>query len=58
MAPAWSGYVTVDEVVVKVAGLGGQVLMPLADIPAVGRFATIRDPHGATLSLITCAIQN
>ena len=61
MAPAWGGYVTVDNVdrvVAKVAGLGGQVLMPPTDIPTVGRFATIRDPQGATLSLITYATKN
>ena len=61
MAPAWGGYVTVtdvDKVVAKVAGLGGKVLMPPTDIPTVGRFATIRDPQGATLSLITYAMKN
>ena len=61
MPPAWGGYVTVndvDAVVAKVAGLGGQVLMPPTDIPTVGRFATIQDPQGATLSLITYAKKN
>jgi predicted enzyme related to lactoylglutathione lyase len=61
MPPAWGGYVTVgdvDKVVARVAGLGGQVLMPPTDIPTVGRFATIRDPQGATLSLITYAMKN
>jgi predicted enzyme related to lactoylglutathione lyase len=32
--------------------------MPPTDIPTVGRFATIRDPQGATLSLITYAMKN
>jgi predicted enzyme related to lactoylglutathione lyase len=58
MPPMWGAYVTVtdvDKVVAKVTGLGGQVLMPPTDIPTVGRFATIRDPQGAMLSLITYA---
>lgn len=61
MPPAWGGYVTVtdvDKVVAKVPDLGGKVLMPPTDIPTVGRFATIRDPQGATLSLITYAMKN
>jgi uncharacterized protein len=61
MPPAWGGYVTVDDVdkvVAKVAGLGGRVLLAPMDIPTVGRFATIRDPQGATISLITYAARN
>lgn len=61
MAPAWGGYVTVDDVdavVAKVAGLGGRVMLDPTDIPTVGRFATIMDPQGATLSLITYAKRN
>jgi predicted enzyme related to lactoylglutathione lyase len=61
MPPAWGGYVTVDDVdavVAGVAGLGGRVLLAPTDIPTVGRFATIMDPQGATLSLITYAKKN
>jgi uncharacterized protein len=61
MPPAWGGYVTVDDVdavVARVAGLGGRVLLAPTDIPTVGRFATIMDPQGATLSLITYARKN
>jgi len=61
MPPAWGGYVTVedvDAVVARVAGLGGRVLLAPTDIPTVGRFATIMDPQGATLSLITYARKN
>jgi predicted enzyme related to lactoylglutathione lyase len=61
MPPAWGGYVTVDDVdavVVRVAGLGGRVLLAPTDIPTVGRFATIQDPQGATISLITYAMKN
>jgi predicted enzyme related to lactoylglutathione lyase len=61
MPPAWGGYVTVDDidaVAARVAGLGGRVLLAPTDIPTVGRFATIMDPQGATLSLITYAKKN
>lgn len=61
MPPAWGGYATVDDVdavVSRVAGLGGRVLLAPTDIPTVGRFATIMDPQGATLSLITYATKN
>jgi predicted enzyme related to lactoylglutathione lyase len=61
MPPTWGGYVTVDDVdavVARVAGLGGRVLLAPTDIPTVGRFATIMDPQGATLSLITYAKKN
>jgi predicted enzyme related to lactoylglutathione lyase len=61
MPPAWGSYITVnnvDAVVARVAGLGGRVLLTPTDIPTVGRFATIMDPHGATVSLITYAMKN
>jgi len=61
MPPAWGSYVTVDDVdkvVAKLAGLGGRVLLAPMDIPTVGRFATIMDPQGATISLITYAKRN
>jgi predicted enzyme related to lactoylglutathione lyase len=61
MPPGWGGYATVDDVdaaVARVAKLGGRVLMAPTDIPTVGRFATIMDPQGATLSLITYAKRN
>jgi len=61
MPSAWGGYVTVDDVdavAAKVPGLGGRVLLAPMDIPTVGRFATIMDPQGATISLITYATKN
>lgn len=33
--------------------LGGTVLVPPTDIPAVGRFCVIRDPQGAVIQAIT-----
>ena len=61
MPPTWGSYITVndvDAVVARVAGLGGKVLLAPMDIPTVGRFATIMDPQGATISLITYAMRN
>ncbi len=54
--PRWGVYVTVDDIeatVQQVEALGGQVLMPPMEIPGTGRIATIRDPQGAVLSVIT-----
>ena len=48
----------VDAVVARVAGLGGRVLLAPTDILTVGRFATIMDPQGAILSLITYSKKN
>ncbi|MBT9495070.1 MAG: VOC family protein [Paucibacter sp.] len=56
MPPNWSSYVTVDDVdatIIKCAALGGELLMPAMDIPEVGRMATIRDPQGAAINIIS-----
>jgi predicted enzyme related to lactoylglutathione lyase len=56
MPPTWGIYVTVDDVdqlLPKVAQLGGSVCVPPQDIPGLGRFAVIQDPQGARLTLIT-----
>lgn len=56
MPPTWGGYVTVtdvDEMLTRVEKLGGKICVPAQDIPDIGRFAVIRDPQGAMLSLIT-----
>lgn len=56
MPPAWSSYVTVDDVDARTAraeSLGGKVCVPPRDIPDVGRFSVISDTQGATLGLIT-----
>jgi hypothetical protein len=52
----WMSYIAVDnvdETVSKVTNLGGVILHGPQDIPEVGRFCTIQDPTGATVSLIT-----
>jgi predicted enzyme related to lactoylglutathione lyase len=56
MPSAWSCYVTVDSVdatIAKCKSLGGSVLMEPMDVPTVGRMATIRDPQGAAINVIT-----
>jgi len=52
--PAWLGYVGVDDVdaaATKLAKLGGTVHRQPDDIPGVGRFAVVADPHGAVFAL-------
>jgi predicted enzyme related to lactoylglutathione lyase len=52
--PAWIGYVAVDDVdatAAQAVSLGGAVHVPPQDIPGVGRFAMIADPHGAVINL-------
>jgi hypothetical protein len=48
--PSWMGYIAVDDVdayAARVAEAGGTVHRPPEDIPTVGRFAVVADPHGA-----------
>ncbi|RCW21583.1 hypothetical protein DFR48_110172 [Ciceribacter lividus] len=52
--PAWCGYVAVDDVDAKAkefAENGGKILLPGTDIPGIGRFAVVADPHGAFLNV-------
>jgi len=56
MPSSWGCYVTVDNVdrsVEKAQALGGEVLVEPREIDKVGRFAVIKDPQGAFVSLIT-----
>jgi uncharacterized protein len=58
MPPFWGLYVSVDNVdaaVKQAQQLGGAVVVPPMDIPMVGRFAVLKDPQGAMLSVITYA---
>jgi predicted enzyme related to lactoylglutathione lyase len=53
--PHWLAYFAVDDtdaMLKKVADLGGTVIAPPMDIPGTGRFAIVRDPHGATFGII------
>lgn len=52
--PSWMTYVTVDKIepsTAKVQKLGGKVVVPLIEIPNVGRIAVITDVNGAFLGL-------
>ena len=52
--PGWVGYIGVADVDVMAQRLqqaGGQVHRPPEDIPGVGRFAVVADPHGASFDL-------
>lgn len=48
--PAWMGYFAVEDVdtyAARVSKAGGKVHRQPTDIPGVGRFAVVADPHGA-----------
>ncbi|MGH6869040.1 MAG: VOC family protein [Methylocella sp.] len=52
--PHWSGYIAVDDVddyAARVKAAGGAIHRPPEDIPGVGRFSVVADPHGATFNL-------
>src|SRR5919109_1607607 len=54
--PHWMGHVyveDVDDAAKRAESAGGTVLAGPMDIPDVGRFAAVRDPQGALLSLFT-----
>lgn len=56
MPPAWIGYIYADDVDAKareVAEHGGQVHRQPDDIPGIGRFAVVSDPHGAVFCLFS-----
>lgn len=52
--PAWLGYIGVDDVdaaAARLAAKGGKVHRAPDDIPGIGRFAVVTDPHGAVFAL-------
>jgi hypothetical protein len=52
--PSWNGYIGVDDVdayAKRVTDAKGSVIRPPEDIPNVGRFAVVADPHGAVFLL-------
>jgi predicted enzyme related to lactoylglutathione lyase len=52
--PAWMGYIAVDDVdeyAKRVKTAGGTIHRGPEDIPGVGRFAVVGDPHGAGFML-------
>jgi predicted enzyme related to lactoylglutathione lyase len=58
MPPMWGVYVTVadvDATIREAEKLGGAVLVPPMDVDGVGRMAVLRDPQGASFSVIKYA---
>ena len=56
MPPQWGVYITVDDVdatAKRAEELGAKMIMPLTDIPDVGRMCVLQDPQGASISIIT-----
>ena len=54
MPACWTGYIGVDDVdgwTRKVTDKGGKVWKAPQDIPGVGRFSVVADPHGAAFIL-------
>jgi predicted enzyme related to lactoylglutathione lyase len=52
--PGWIGYIwvgDVDATAAKVKAAGGALHRPPDDIPGIGRFAVVADPHGAIFVL-------
>lgn len=59
--PVWLGYIAVDNVdatVAQLEQLGGSVLMPVKDIPGVGRFAMVADPQGIPFYVMRGAVES
>lgn len=54
MPPNWLTYVHVEKLAAaneRVTKLGGKVLMPLIEVPQVGKISAVQDPSGAVLGL-------
>jgi uncharacterized protein len=54
MPPAWTPYITVDDVdatAARVEGSGGTVMMPPMDVMGQGRMAIFSDPTGAVVAV-------
>ena len=55
-SPHWLAHIStpnVDGTVEQAVDLGARVLVPATDIPTVGRFAIMTDPHGASFAVYT-----
>ena len=52
----WTGYVFADDcdaTAAKIKARGGAVVRAPEDIPGIGRFAVVSDPHGAVFEIMT-----
>jgi uncharacterized protein len=57
--PAWIGYVAVTDVDATLGrweSAGGKVLMPVRDLPGIGRLAMVADPAGVPLYVMHGAV--
>jgi predicted enzyme related to lactoylglutathione lyase len=51
----WTGYIAVDDcdaMAAKIKEKGGSIIRPPDDIPGIGRFAVVADPHGAVFEIM------
>lgn len=58
VTPYWRVYIGTDDInatIVKALQLGGKVTMPVADIPNVGKWASLQDPQGNEFGLFWSA---
>ncbi|MDQ3037242.1 MAG: VOC family protein [Myxococcota bacterium] len=56
--PQWHAYVSVEDVdatAKRIEKSGGAVIVPAFDVPGVGRMAAVRDPQGASFSIMRSA---
>ena len=54
----WGSFITVDDVeaVAQKAGkIGAKIVVPVIDIPEIGKFCFIQDPQGAIFAIINYA---
>jgi uncharacterized protein len=51
----WFSVKNVDDTVKRAGTKGGEVLVPIFDVPAIGRMAIVRDPAGGVFGVITPA---
>ena len=61
MPSHWLPYFNVtdcDAIAQKAKSLGGNTIIPPTDIPNVGRFAYLQDPHGAVFAIIKLTRQS
>lgn len=55
---SWVSYVhvaDVDAAAAKVEAAGGNIMVPMMDVPNVGRFCWVQDPTGAVFAIMTPA---
>ncbi|MFC1662483.1 VOC family protein [Gemmatimonadota bacterium] len=54
--PHWIAYITTpdaDTTIQEAKGLGARVLVEPKDLPSVGKFGVLQDPHGAVIAAFT-----